>query len=431
MYTFTSCQTFAGGLDMGMVQSGLKMVHKVEQAGGFGMPNCVANKHLLGDFTHDVGDYREWRAPQSDILASNPPCSGFSLMTDHKHRGMDAKVNTCMWVVMDYAARIRPRIVIMESVRQAYTNGHDLMTALRAKLEELTGWKYNLYHVMQDAIELGGAARRPRYFWTAVREDVHFGVSYPDVPRRPQLWDTISDLQYAPITWNEQPHRLPPTWWTAHHARGDLSTFDGHIIQKPGIPTYRALDLYDFAMEHGVEWHHGGHIGQIAKAVYEKVGRLPDSWESKVDGLLAKDFHMGFMSLTRWHPWKDARVITGSALAMVLHPFERRTITHREAARVMGFPDDWKIKPLRNYGLLPATWGKGVTVQCGLWMGTQARNALDGAPGPSTGVEVREREWLITHPANKNKFVVKHRMTAKNEQPDTPVADELPEPVGV
>ena len=77
MYNFVACQTFAGGLDLGLVQSGLELIHKVEQAGGFGMPNCLANRHLLGEnWTHDVGDATQWHVPKEvHVLAGNPPCS--------------------------------------------------------------------------------------------------------------------------------------------------------------------------------------------------------------------------------------------------------------------------------------------------------------------------------------------------------------------
>ena len=101
------------------------------------------------------------------------------------------------------------------------------------------------------------------------------------------------------------------------------------------------------------------------------------------------------LSLIRWDPERPARVITGAALDMVLHPYESRTITHREAARVMGFPDDWRILPLRGVSNLRATWGKGITVQCGKWIGEQVKNALDGNPGSVTGVPDGDREWFI------------------------------------
>lgn len=411
MYTFTSCQTFAGGLDMGMVQSGLTMIHKVEQAGGFGMINCTSNQHLLGPFTHEVGDYQDWSVKRSDILASNPPCSGFSLMTDHKHRGVDAKINACMWTVQQYAARIRPAIVIMESVRQAYTGGHELMTALRSELEKLSGLRYNLYHVMQNAYDLGGVAERPRYFWTAVQEHIPFGVEYPDLDAYPRMYDAIADLEGMSQTWETQPYRRPATWWSEAHARPALMNgTDGHITVREGIPMTRAYDLLDYANELGIGWPHGKCIGDVAKEVYLRTGRLPESWYGQIDRLLKNNFQLGFMQIKRWDPNKPAHVITGAAMNMVLHPYERRMITHRETARIMGFPDDWKIKPMINSSALRMTWGKGVTVQCGRWIGEWCRNALDGNPGSVTGELVKDREWLINQPKRSGRRAMYARL---------------------
>jgi DNA (cytosine-5)-methyltransferase 1 len=392
LYRYVSCQTFAGGFDVGMVQAGFELVHKVEQKGGFGMPNCLANRDVLGhSWTHQSGDYREWHAPSVDVIAANPPCSGFSLMTDSKHRGVDAKVNACMWVLMEYAARIKPQIIVMESVRQAYSNGRELMTQLRANLEEKSGLKYDLYHVMHNALKVGGAAERKRYFWVA--SQLPFGVDFPQV-RKPWIPDVIGDLENLALTWERQPYRLPPTWWS-RGPRADFGAVDGMAV-RDGIPIRRLLDLLQFVQECDAEgWPPGWDIGKMAKHTFEKHGCLPESWDSMKSKLIANNFHMGFTSAIRWHVQKRARVITGSALDHVIHPTLPRLITHREAARIMGFPDNWRIAPLKHNSNLKLTWGKGITTQCGKWIGEQAKRALDGEPGSIIGTPVGEREWLI------------------------------------
>lgn len=313
-------------------------------------------------------------------------------MTDNRHRGIDSKINDCMWVLIEYTARIKPEIVIMESVRQAYTGGRPLMQALRAKLEELTGLRYDLYHVMQDALELGGAARRPRYFM--VLSQVPFGVEYPTIHRYPKLHDVWDDLRNHAITWESQPYRRPATFWS-ERPRAGLTTFDGHM-NRTGVPIERAMDLMEVANTNG-GWPPGWSIGRVAEHIYDTTGKLPRSWEHMLPKLLTKKprFHMGFASITRWDPNKHGRVIMGSALDMVLHPWEPRMITHREAARVMGFPDNWLIKPLRGNANLRATWGKGITVICGKWIGEWCRASLDGHPGANTGVQIGERERLV------------------------------------
>jgi len=87
--------------------------------------------------------------------------------------------------------------------------------------------------------------------------------------------------------------------------------------------------------------------------------------------------------------------LTGGALCHVIHPSEPRLITQREAARIQGFPDDWLIEPLRKQSNLAATWGKGIPVDVGRWVGTWIKRALEGQPGEYQGEEIGEREWKM------------------------------------
>ena len=392
MYRALDVLGFAGGFTLGVVQAGFELIGKREMPGGFGVANCEANRHLLGtEWRTEVSVPDAW-TPVKDVhlFFGNPPCSGFSAMTDKRHRGVDAKVNACMWAFVEFAAKMTPPIIVMESVRPAYTTGRVLMQGLRARLEELTGVQYNLYHVMQDAIELGGAAKRPRYFWVASR--IPFGVDYP-VVRKPILRDVWEDLEGHAYTWSAQPYRRPPTWWS-YTPRKNLTAFDGHM-DRCGLPTQRAMDLYEMLEEHADGWPAGWDIGRAARHCFEVTGNLPRSWNHMIEKLVNTDFHMGFTSLIRWDWERQGRVITGGALDLVIHPTQPRTITHREAARVMGFPDDWLIYPLRTSSGLRATWGKGITVQCGSWIAEHARRALDGQPSANTGKPVGDREWLI------------------------------------
>jgi site-specific DNA-cytosine methylase len=377
---------FAGGFTLGMVQAGFELAGKRELPGGFGASNCLANRDLLGDeWELEVGPGETWTPVQADAVFGNPPCSGFSVMTAQAHRGIDAKINACMWHFSNYVARVKPQISIMESVRMAYTTGRPLMQQLRANVELQTGLKYNLIHVYQNALELGGAAHRPRYFSVMAR--VPFGVEYPNV-RTPVLRDVIEDLEGLDLTWEPQPYRRPPTWWSKP-SRSDTGIVDGHMVSRSPVVT-RALDL----LEANGGWPQGKAVGKVLEAYYKEHGTLPNSWLYQKDRLVARDFFMGFTTMVRWREDRPARVITGAALQSVLHPWLDRTITHRETARIMGFPDDWKIKPIAGNGTAP-TWGKGITVQCGKWIGDWTRRSIDGEPGSNQGMRIGDREYFI------------------------------------
>ena len=92
-----------------------------------------------------------------------------------------------------------------------------------------------------------------------------------------------------------------------------------------------------------------------------------------------------------------APAVTGGALDAQIHWKYPRTLTHREIARLMGYPDDWRIAPLKENKGLAATWGKGVTVDCGKWLGTWLDASFNGSPGENTGEEIGEREFKIDY----------------------------------
>lgn len=395
MYEAIDCLSFAGGFTMGVVQAGFKLVGKRELPGGFGMDNCEANRHLLGDsWVGEVGPPDAWSAREVPFVFGNPPCSGFSLMTVAAARGIDAAVNECMWQFTGFAARCSPQIIVFESVQQAFVTGRPLMQALRARLEEQTGWRYNLYHTMHNGYELGGPAVRRRYFFVAVRDDVRWGVEWPTV-RKPLLRDAWDDLAGLSMTWESQPYRRPPTWWSATHVRdADQLGVDGHM-NLTSLAANRVHDVLDMARELNGGWPVNVSIATMLKTLYDDHGRIPKSWDYRVDRLIAKNFDMGFTIPYRWNGNRPGRVIVGGALNLAIHPTEDRLITHREAARVMGFPDNWRISTIPRTSAFPMTWGKGITTMCGKWIATNVKNALDGNPGRDGGTLIGDREWII------------------------------------
>jgi site-specific DNA-cytosine methylase len=318
-----------------------------------------------------------------------------------------------MKALIGYAGRVKPQIVIFESVQGAYRQGLPLMNELHRRIEEATGERYSVHHVLHNNLSLGGCAMRRRYFLVLSR--VPFGVEAPELAYVPTADDSLHDLENLALTWEAQPYRHPPTRWS-RQLRNPDGVVDGHQI-TPTPQWTRAKWVADNLGG----WPEGAALEDLCREHYAKFGALPGDptfprtdprigWqymvaeksgdpdtdaERKLDPnapritreehLRRRDFTMGPTQLNRWRANRHAYVITGGALSEYVHPHVLRTFTHREAARIMGFPDAWKISPQRWDARLAAVWGKGVPVHSGEWIAKWAKRALEGEPGSLVG----------------------------------------------
>lgn len=390
-YTFTDCIGFGGAFALGMTQAGFELRAKREIM-NFGVQTCESNRHILGwnwdSQVVKMSKRPDWDLEKTDVVTGNPPCSGFSTMTSKHLRGMDASINDCMWAFASYVARTAPIMAAFESVQQAHVMGRDLMLRLRDYVEEVSGKKYHLMHLYHNAFDHGGPAIRRRYFW--VISQIPFGVEIPEPERVPTFKDVCGDLAGLSLTWEKQPYRAPDTWWSSRR-RNPEGVVDGFMTrEKHGWQ--RVQDMLEAT---DGWWPQGWKQEQVMKAIYERDGKLPGVWEPALERLLDNNFWMGVNQVTRWSEDKPCRVITGAAAEVIIHPTENRFLTHRECARIQGFTDAWRIQPVRDVKNLYRTWGKGIPVDAGRWLGYWMKQALDGNPGTMTGQPVGERETLM------------------------------------
>lgn len=402
------CTGFGGAFALGAVQAGFELVGKCERSNAFGASNALANRHLLGDDwdlqVDPDDDGSGWEPIPADLVVGNPPCSGFSLLTKAEgFRGVNSPINSCMWAFVRYAARVNPRIVVFESVQQTYHQGIKLMNMLHAELETLTGENWALTHVLHNNLSLGGCALRRRYFWVASR--VPFGVEPVELAYVPTADDALHDLEPLALTWTAQPYRHPPTRWS-NRLRSTRGVVDGHMV----VPTPQWERARQVAVNLGA-WPQGDALEDLCRRHYERFGCLPGDpsgstprevgfqypvvdkqtsngrveYITREEHLRRRGFTMGPTQLNRWRGNRHGYVITGGALTEYVHPCLLRTFTHREAARIMGFPDDWSIEPARHDSTLGSVWGKGVPVDASRWVARWARESLLGRPGSLVG----------------------------------------------
>lgn len=392
---FIDCQGLAGFASLGFVQQGFEMVHRTGTL-DFGNRMADANRHLLGDnWGYEFSnDWQGWYIPEGkvDVVMGLPPCSGWSCWTGPANRGPDAKAHEHTRAFMGYVGKVKPDVAVFECVQQAYTQGRDVMLKYREMVEDISGLRYDLHHVKMNNLMVGGKSYRPRYFWVAAREGMEFGTEVAWPERVPTLLETIGDLADLNDTWERQPYRTE----ASHFVQAQISktgSTDGHK-RLENTHNARIEEMFETLDRLGERWDWGEGLSIVLKKIYDAEGDLPPMWEAKKEKILQRNFDMGFSLPYRWPGNTWANVLTGGCLDMVVHPTRPRCITHREAARIQGLPDDWKIKPARDYGPMRDAWGKAVSANAGAWIGKWVKRTLEGQPGAQKGELIGDREYL-------------------------------------
>jgi site-specific DNA-cytosine methylase len=264
------------------------------------------------------------------------------------------------------------------------------MRALAHYLNRESGLNYQITHVLQNNLATGGCTQRKRYFLVLSLEP--FGVELPQIHRVPTIGEALSDLRDLPLTWDEQRMISEPSWWSRPLRRAD-ECVDGHqTITNTHTRQLSAL----VAGKQAVGWHPGEKENDVVKRYHETHGEMPSFISKrKAHKLLTNDFNAGGFSNTRYWDWnRHGHVLTGAGPTQVWHP-DGRFITHREAARIMGFPDTWLVGEAASQRDLGAYWGKGTSVAPAKWLMTWVRHSLEGDPGSIIGTTLPTGDRLI------------------------------------
>ena len=366
---------FAGSFAAGVDQAGFDIIAKREPAAfkGFGVESFTYNMPWV---EAQVSEPRDWALPSEsdiDLVYGCPPCSGFSQLsamnvkiyesTGTTYRGIEAEINECMVWLIDYAAQIRPAVVVLESVGAAYKFGAEWFETLWHRLREKSGLDYSLTHVRMNAALVGGDVIRPRYFMVAHLQPFGVGLEYVK-PRsiRDVLADLPAELDMVDTDW-------------------------GHLTQQSGGPA-RLAQTIEWLEKQGRTWREGSRLPENLEGL-----EPPDFWykERATPNKRGYDpnvyshwYSTDAFSPLRWRADKPFGVVVAATLDRAVHPIHPRTLTYREAARFMSLPDTWSLRVLTEKHK-PAELGKAVPAASGKWIAHWAKMSIEGTPGEYAG----------------------------------------------
>lgn len=311
-----------GGFTEGFVQAGARPVMAIELD-----PAAAATyRHNFGDhvLVEDIGHVDAMALPDADVVIGGPPCQGFSqLGTRDPSDPRNALIQEYLRVVRS----VQPDAFVLENVPQFLKSGQfELLIDSVHEGGLLDG--YRLSYDVLNAADYGVPQRRRRAFvvGTKVGEPSLPGPTHGEGPRKPwlSLADALNGIPFATTSTRLPDRRLPD---------GTPGPFKATEIHLGRNPTKLSLDRYNQVPP-------GGNRFDLDEDL------LPPCWQDRPSG------STDVMGRLEWD--KPALTIRTEFFkpekGRYLHPQwdpddptrrVNRALTHWEAARIQGFPDDF------------------------------------------------------------------------------------------
>jgi len=276
---------------------------------------------------------REQIAPGDiDLIIGGPPCQGFSSLRPFRSSTNDDPRNTLFEQFALYVHYFRPKCFVMENVVGLLT--HEKGSTLEGIQQCFKNFGYDTSWRILNAAQYGVPQKRERFVLIGAQAGAHiefpkpthefngktigfkdrskFVQSQSKLPRALSVVDAIGDLPPLESAGKESRYQQAPT--TAYQAsrRGDS----------------RELTLHEAA-------RHTTKMLEIIRHSGPNIKSIPD-------GLISSGFSSCY---SRLDPLEPATTITvkflSPASSKCIHPFQDRSLTPREGARIQSFDDDY------------------------------------------------------------------------------------------
>jgi DNA (cytosine-5)-methyltransferase 1 len=310
----------AGGLSEGFVRASdrFETVRAVES-------DLAAAASYAENHDADVvfpGKIEDWLktedVPAADVIIGGPPCQGFSALG--KQNLLDERNQ--LW--LRYAETIRkaqPQYFVLENVPTFLKSPQFERFKRQCQPSSRLG-NYTFKAMILNAADFGAAQLRKRVILIGHRRDLPF-PGFPSPTHTPDTWVRLKDVLVGlpeAVTRIDLPDRAKERWGKV--LPGVFATTELHITRY-----YERRSLERFAyIPPGGNRHH------IPERLLSPCWKKHKSGSGDVMGRLLWDQPAVTVRTEFLKPEKGR----------YLHPTEHRAVTHHEAARIQGFPDDYK-----------------------------------------------------------------------------------------
>lgn len=311
----------AGGMSIGAVRSGIDVKYAVE-IDEFAAKTYAENHPstvVLNVSVRDISVARNFHSLGAGeiILFGGPPCQGFST-SNQKSRGLNNPNN---WLFSEYFRIVRelnPDWIVFENVKGLIeTEGGFFFEEI---LTEFSMCGYSVSHFVLNSEDYGVPQSRNRLFLVGSRHGKTVCIPRKKSGKKVSVRKAIEDLpslKNGEMRDYSEYQRLPSSMF-AKEMRGSAEGCWNNMVSRSA----------DYVIER-----------------YKMVGP-GRNWKSIPDRMMGN-----YANVNRCHtgiyrrldPDKPSVVIGNFRKSMLIHPWEDRGLSVREAARLQSFPDEYRF----------------------------------------------------------------------------------------
>lgn len=344
----------AGGLSCGFTQAGYRVCFANDfedvcvRTYRFNHPELPSNCVLKEDIRKIVSNINDYVKEDVDVVIGGPPCQSFS--SANQRRVIDDPRNVLYKYYLEAVKKICPKFVVMENVKGMLSVADQVVEDYRAIKAEKDGkeYTYDVSYRLLNSMNFGVAQSRERLIYIAVRNDI--SRSKQITPET--IFKDIEDnyITHVPFNLSSALEYIKPL--EAPRVKGMTETDDEKTGMKIGINTYSSTgNEYLDSINQGrqipyVFNHKARYCSDVNYEIFRRLDQGEDSTSPKIADIMPYAHRNGIFKDKYYKLYADkpCRTITAHLRMDCLshiHPYQIRSITPREAARVQSFPDDY------------------------------------------------------------------------------------------
>lgn len=320
-----------GGFSCGFERAGYNIISAVEYDKNIAKSyeNNHKNVNVIADDIKNVDNNETFKLGSADIIIGGPPCQGFSMAGARNRNGfMDDPRNYLFKHYFNVVKIVRPKIFILENVKGILTlKKGDIFKEIKRIFEDpnnFDGRPYKIQYKVVKAKEYGIPQNRERVIIVGSLIDFNLEDEIEKTKKEilkdnPTFFDNVT-------VWDAISNLPSPTEDGSVEVIKFESNYQNFLKSNNKI----------------VQNHYKTKHNKKAIERMEKI-KINENYTSLNEDI--KSIHSG--SYGRLDPNGIAPTVTTRfdtpSGGRFIHPFENRTLTAREAARIQSFPDDFEF----------------------------------------------------------------------------------------